>query len=59
MGGLGFGQGYFGQYATGGLTPPEFVVVLFTTEAYASPSATGQTYATGDGFDDETYTPET
>ena len=24
MGGLGFGQGYFGQYATGGTVPPDF-----------------------------------
>jgi hypothetical protein len=26
MGGLGFGQGYFGEYSTGGTTPPDFPV---------------------------------
>jgi hypothetical protein len=27
MGGLGFGQGYFAQYATGGTVPPDFPAI--------------------------------
>jgi hypothetical protein len=41
MGGLGFGQGYFGQYATGGSQPVEFSLDLHeSSTAYLMPERT-------------------
>jgi hypothetical protein len=41
MGSMGFGQGFFGQYSTGGVVPTEFALDLHeTSTAFLMPERT-------------------